>query len=146
VQHDSDPAYTDIMWEVVWGEGVTESGSSGSPLFNAERQVIGQLCCGTSFCSDPDGLDWYGKSFASSWAQLSGYLDPAGTGQTTLDTMCVEADCPWDLDGSGVVDQASLVILIARWGQADPSADFDQSGSVDVLDLLALLVHWGTCP
>ncbi len=146
VQHDSDPFYADSFWEVAWAEGVTQPGSSGSPLFNGEHQIIGQLCCGNSFCSAPNEVDWYGKSFASTWSKLSPYLDPTNTGQLTVDTLCGSGPCPWDLGGTGTVDQAALLALIALWGQASATADFDGSGTVDVLDLLDLLEHWGSCP
>ncbi len=79
-----------------WTDGVTEPGSSGSPLFNMSGQIIGQLYGGPSACAyenDPtNGNDYYGKIFTS-WTgggtnstRLSNWLDPAGcnTGATTL--------------------------------------------------------------
>ncbi|MDP6986931.1 MAG: hypothetical protein QGG74_02695, partial [Phycisphaerales bacterium] len=145
VTHDSDPAYSETYWEVNWAEGVTEQGSSGSPLFNGEHQIIGQLCCGSSFCSAPSDPDWYGKSIAASWAELSPYLDPGDTGATTLDSLCEGGSCQWALAGGGSVGQPDLELLLAAWGTIDPAADFDGSGMVDVGDLLELLVHWGEC-
>jgi hypothetical protein len=146
VQHDSDPFYTDIFWEVVWVEGVTQPGSSGSPLFNGEHQIIGQLCCGNSYCNNPNEVDWYGKSFTSTWAKLSPYLDPTNTGQVMIDTLCGSEPCPWDLGGTGSVDQTALMALLALWGEPSASGDFDGSGVVDVIDLLELLEYWGACP
>ena len=49
---------------VRWTRGVTEVGSSGSPLFNAKQQVIGQLFGGDSDCSNTDPsqqIDEYGR-------------------------------------------------------------------------------------
>ncbi len=49
---------------VRWTRGVTEVGSSGSPLFNAKQQVIGQLYGGDSDCSNLDPyqqIDEYGR-------------------------------------------------------------------------------------
>lgn len=49
---------------VRWTRGVTEVGSSGSPLFNARQQVVGQLFGGDSDCSNPDPsqqIDEYGR-------------------------------------------------------------------------------------
>ena len=43
------------------GHGVTEGGSSGSPLFNENKLVVGTLSGGTSSCSDLEGLNIYGK-------------------------------------------------------------------------------------
>ena len=49
---------------VRWTRGVTEVGSSGSPLFNARQQFIGQLYGGESDCSNLDPsqqIDEYGR-------------------------------------------------------------------------------------
>jgi len=77
---------------VDWDSGVTEGGSSGSPLFDQNRRVIGQLHSGGSACGN-NFSDWYGK-FGVSWTgggtnatRLSNWLDPLGTGATTLDTL-----------------------------------------------------------
>jgi len=53
-------------WRVQWsatanGHGVTEGGSSGSPLFNSSKRVIGTLTGGSSFCNAPTSPDYYGK-------------------------------------------------------------------------------------
>jgi Trypsin-like peptidase domain len=45
---------------VMWDSGIMEPGSSGSPLFNANNQVVGQLWGGESTCSVA-GPDVYGK-------------------------------------------------------------------------------------
>jgi hypothetical protein len=45
---------------VMWDSGIMEPGSSGSPLFNANNQVVGQLYGGASTCSVA-GPDVYGK-------------------------------------------------------------------------------------
>lgn len=77
---------------VDWDSGVTEGGSSGSPLFDQNHRVIGQLHSGGSACGN-NLSDWYGK-FGVSWTgggtnatRLSNWLDPLGTGATTLDTL-----------------------------------------------------------
>lgn len=62
-------------WRVTWsatqnGHGVTEPGSSGSPLFNPSKRVIGTLTGGSSCCtvngcnlqgSGPTAPDFFGK-------------------------------------------------------------------------------------
>jgi len=73
-------------WGVNWDEGRTYFGSSGSPLYNAQHQIVGALCCGNSFCTNDDD-DYYGRSLSSSWSQMSQYLDPLGTNQQSLDTL-----------------------------------------------------------
>jgi len=69
-----------------WDWGTTEPGSSGSPVFNIDHQVIGQLHGGYASCSSQTS-DWYGKFSVSFAAGLEGHLDSAGTGQLTVDTL-----------------------------------------------------------
>ena len=72
-----------------WDLGTTEGGSSGSPLFNQSGRIIGQLHGGYAACGNNDS-DWYGRLFTSwtgggtSATRLSNWLDPSGTGATTL--------------------------------------------------------------
>lgn len=73
-----------------WEEGTTEGGSSGSPLFNQDHRIIGQLFGGAASCQNQGGADWYGR-FGVSWdgnsasTRLRDWLDPNNTGATTLD-------------------------------------------------------------
>lgn len=83
-------------WGLSWiattnGHGVTEGGSSGSPLFNNSGQIVGTLTGGGSFCSSPTSPDSYGKmsyhwtsNGAASNRQLKAWLDPSNSGITTL--------------------------------------------------------------
>lgn len=83
-------------WILAWssnsnGHGVTEGGSSGSPLFNNMGRQVGTLTGGSSFCSSPTNPDLYGKmSFhwtsngASDNEQLRTHLDPINTGVFVL--------------------------------------------------------------
>ncbi len=71
-------------WELKFDVGMTAGGSSGSPLFNKKKQIIGQLHGGDNI------YDLYGK-FSYSWShpatqykRLSFYLDPDSTGITSL--------------------------------------------------------------
>merc|ERR1740116_264222 len=49
-----------------WDLGTTEPGSSGSPLFNGNHRIIGQLHGGSAACGN-DLPDWYGR-FSRSWS------------------------------------------------------------------------------
>ncbi len=66
-------------WQVVFDIGRTETGSSGSPLFNENNKIIGQLHGGEK------GVDYFGK-ISSSWEGSSSdealkfWLDPNDTG------------------------------------------------------------------
>jgi len=73
-----------------WNDGTTEPGSSGSPLFDQNHRVVGQLHGGYASCTSITS-DWYGK-FAMSWngggsaaSRLKDWLDPDNTGAATLD-------------------------------------------------------------
>jgi hypothetical protein len=61
-------------WDIQWSNGVTEPGSSGSPVFNANNQFIGQLWGGASSCSIPAGVDEYGR-FNVSFQEIEQWLD-----------------------------------------------------------------------
>jgi lysyl endopeptidase len=84
----------DSHWGVPsWDQGVTEGGSSGSPLFNQDHRTIGQLHGGDSQCGVPVAQlnDQYGK-FHTSWSgggtnttRLSNWLDPDNVGSVFID-------------------------------------------------------------
>src|SRR5258706_9651696 len=40
---------------------MTEAGSRGSPLLNANKEIIGQLYGGASSCNNPSGIDLFGR-------------------------------------------------------------------------------------
>ncbi|MBX2949203.1 MAG: T9SS type A sorting domain-containing protein [Crocinitomicaceae bacterium] len=80
-------------WMVSWDRNTTtEGGSSGSPLFDQNHRIIGQLWGGGASCSNLSAADYYGR-VAQSWEpagsnstnQLKYWLDPSGSGVTVLD-------------------------------------------------------------
>jgi trypsin-like peptidase/flagellar hook capping protein FlgD len=80
-----------------WDLGTTETGSSGSPLFDQNHLVVGQLHGGWAACGN-DLSDWYGR-FSVSWnnglsasERLRDWLDPLSTGQLTLETLLPYVD------------------------------------------------------
>ena len=84
-------------WAVNWsattnGHGVTEGGSSGSPIFNQSKRIVGQLSGGSSTCNFPNYSDLYGKmsenwtsNGTSNGAQLASWLDPTNSNATYID-------------------------------------------------------------
>ena len=94
--------------ETEHGHGVTEKGSSGSPLFNNKHRIIGQLYGGCSGhndnCNDPSNdYSIYGK-FYLSWdsgnsaaTRLKDWLDPTNKNYMYIDGL---STC----DSSGIID------------------------------------------
>jgi hypothetical protein len=74
--------------------GVTEGGSSGSPIFSPSHQIIGTLTGGGSYCTTPTSPDYYGR-MAKHWTgnfnpnpaseKLKVWLDPGNLGWLTMD-------------------------------------------------------------
>jgi len=89
-----------------WDIGTTEGGSSGSPLFNSGKKLIGVLTGGSASCGDSIGYDeindrtiflldgnvddyysrlYYGwNHYSSTDQQLKRWLDPKNTGQLSI--------------------------------------------------------------
>lgn len=84
-------------WRVIWTEtqtnwGVTEGGSSGSPIFNGNKRIIGTLTGGLSFCDAQTSPDYYGKMDKHFYGNpnpanedLVDWLDPTSTGIVSFD-------------------------------------------------------------
>jgi len=89
-QASSEPNSSGRYYRVIdWDVGTTESGSSGSPLFNQNGLIIGQLFGGGASCVNSES-DWYGK-LSASWqgggsraTGLREWLDPLGSGVVEL--------------------------------------------------------------
>ncbi len=86
-------------WRVKWAatataHGVTEGGSSGSPLFDADGYIVGALTGGLATCDNANAPDYYGK-ISYSWNsngtepefQLQPWLDPLNSGTEKLGGM-----------------------------------------------------------
>ena len=102
---DSDPAYSegafcwsstgdcfpsDSHWRIFFDDTRTVNGSSGSPLFNQNHQIVGQLHGGGVTCpNDPlivgGNISRYGK-LSYSWenSNVSQFLDPLNTEATSM--------------------------------------------------------------
>lgn len=89
ISSDYEPApyFQNSHWKITdWNLGTTEGGSSGSPLFDPNHRIVGQLHGGWAACGN-NLSDYYGK-FSLSWTNgLSQFLDPNNTGTMTTNTI-----------------------------------------------------------
>ncbi len=142
--NNTSPDESGNYWKVNWtetqsGYGVTEAGSSGSPLFDASGNIVGSLTGGQASCSSPGQPDFYGK-FSYSWTsngddstrQLKYWLDPANTGVLSLkgtdfDTAGFyadfSADAEWITPGEAVVFNSNSSGNIVRYQWLFPGGD-----------------------
>ena len=101
-------------WAVNWietenGHGVTEPGSSGSPIFNQEGRIVGQLSGGSSFCDSTNYPDLYGK-FSTNWknngdssiAQLAPWLNPSDSTLSYIDGIYFSCNASADFTTAGI--------------------------------------------
>ncbi len=102
ISFDNNPATTSNgfggrlvngFWQVIWDIGMTEGGSSGCPLYDQNKRVVGQNLGGiASQCENPQGVYKVFGKFSESWSyggsstnQLKDWLDPNNTNISILD-------------------------------------------------------------
>lgn len=102
ISFDNNPATTSSgfggrlpngFWQVIWDLGMTEGGSSGCPLYDQNKRVVGQNLGGvTSQCANPQVVTKVFGKLSRSWDnggsstnQLKDWLDPNNSGIQTLD-------------------------------------------------------------
>lgn len=80
--HHSTQGGAAVWYMDGWDDGVTEPGSSGSPLFDQNGRIIGQLYGGSAACqgTSANGYDFYGRLGVSWGLGIGNYLDPASCG------------------------------------------------------------------
>ena len=131
---------------VFWSLGVTEPGSSGSPLFDQNHRVIGQLHGGPSACGGSDLSDYYGR-VSTSWtgggsdaSRLSTWLDAVNTGAMTTNTIS---------SGGLVVTPSGVVRSIGPVGGPftnDTTVYTIRNSTSRAADYEVVLVSGGTAP
>ncbi|MCB1607558.1 MAG: PKD domain-containing protein, partial [Xanthomonadales bacterium] len=123
---------------------VTEGGSSGSPLYNAEQRLIGVLSGGASFCGvSADGLnDQYGGLFHA-WeglgtpaTRMRDYLDPVGSNPEFIDGIdeCTGPTVELSVNNAMAGPGADVIFSAAASGTAGPYTfrwDVDGDGVTD---------------
>ena len=143
---DPNGKYWMVHWnETVTNHGVTEGGSSGSPLFNNEGNIVGALTGGSASCSFLDKPDYYGK-FSYSWGsvgqdsttQLNYWLDPTETGVTTLkgsnfDSTSIFAD--FSAEPTTIVIGQSVIFTNTSNGNIDAYNWYFEGGNPEYSEL-----------
>lgn len=118
IADENDPNTPDSTGNVViisdWDVGTTEGGSSGAPLFNESKQVIGQLYFGEASCNNNayDAFGWFHISWEGGGTpetRLKDWLDPDDLGLTSLDGRWHQS-----CDFSIVVDNAAKTVCASQ--------------------------------
>lgn len=126
---------TNSQWTVSWDRNTTtEPGSSGSPLFDQNHRIIGQLWGGGASCSNLSAPDYYGRVSmsweppgSSSAEQLKFWLDPNNNGAGFVDGFDPSgaSSTAFDAGVSGV----SLTEMAVCGADYEPSFNLTNPGS-----------------
>lgn len=122
-------------WKTHWvptekGHGITEGGSSGSPLFNSNGLIIGVLSSGSSYCDFQKTYpDYYGKmskhwddNGSSATNRLKDWLDPLNSGIEQLG----------GLSGNLALECGDRLVFEELTIFPNPSEDFIRVGHKDL--------------
>jgi len=123
-------------WNIIeWDEGTTEGGSSGSPLFDQNKRIVGNLTGGDASCSY-NFNDYYSK-FDLSWdyyaqpsKQLKIWLDPINSGVSLLDGYDPNVSVP-GLD-VGILQVKSPIDSYCSGNEIVPEVIIQNKGSIDL--------------
>ena len=154
-------------WRVYWdqtdnGFGVTEGGSSGSPIYNQNGLIVGDLTGGSSFCDATNQPDVYGKLWHG-WDQMGNtnakrlkpWLDPEDSGVTVLNgsycnpnsvsasffsnesTICINESVNFSSNSSGNISNYSWQFYggspATASGAGPHNVSYPSSGEFDVI-------------
>ncbi len=95
-----------VWWINQWEQGVTEPGSSGSPLFDQNKRIIGQLYGGSAACMGlvtNGGYDFYGRLGVSWNLGIGNYLGSTSCG-TAVTNDGYDPNAPSMSDDAGVLE------------------------------------------
>lgn len=133
----------DSHWKVGWaltlnGHGMTQGGSSGSPLINNVHRVIGQLHgSNCNNCNNPNGKSFYGK-FDVSWTgnnnnsifrRLNCWIDSLNTSVQTMEGLLV-------IPGTSTMNTDRRLysnIRITSTGQLSVQSDIELMGNSQII-------------
>jgi lysyl endopeptidase len=110
---------TSTFLTVLWRDGITEGGSSGSSLFlDNGRYLIGQLYGGDGSCSSAASTDYYGRFDVAYNAALFQWLGSATSAPTSFVPALNYSDLWWNAAESGwgiAINQHSDSMIFATW-------------------------------
>jgi lysyl endopeptidase len=127
---------TDGFWRILqWDSGTTEGGSSGSPLFDQNKRIVGILTGGEAQCGQSIN-DYFAKLSSSYnlstvlWMQLKGWIDPAVTGLKKLDGRDPYASNLLTVDTLSNVSSAEQLTITPKSGGTGYSTGYNSDSLV----------------
>lgn len=123
------------VWQVEWDRNTTtEGGSSGSPLFDQNHRIIGQLWGGGASCFNLSAPDYYGR-LSKSWNPASSnstnhlvtWLDPNNSGAQFIDGYDPNNSTPVAIDAGLANPQGATGTFCSA--QITPSITISNSGT-----------------
>ncbi len=115
-----------------WELGTTEGGSSGCPLYNTDKQIIGQLTGGLASCGNLDfddfgmlKISWEGGGTPET--RLKDWLDPINSGQLQIDgrsCISIASVTPSSVSLCKIDAQSAQVSLMVQSGYEDGASIF----------------------
>jgi len=165
ISFDFDTAYSYnyYKWNVIWDDGVTEPGSSGSPLFDNNHRIVGDLSTGCSDCDDQQCPDQYGKVYQS-WdygqtpaTRLSDWLDPSGSDVEFMDGMDPfnqSGITLGDINEDEIINVQDIIVLVnIIMGNIEPdeyqqiAGDINEDTIINIQDIVLVVnIILGTDP
>ena len=137
-----------------WDSGVTEGGSSGSPIFDADHKIVGTLSGGFATCSNKEN-DYYSK-FSEQWnkypekeTSLKQWLDPQNKGIASLwgyDTM-TGYEGQYEMTGNIGKNENETLLKAGDWGYLTSLNSKNWTGFAEkikndsIADIIGLEVH-----
>ncbi len=96
------PTFTGNFWAVQWETGTLQGGSSGSPLFDGNKRVLGPCCCVGGFTCNNQLANYGNLGRFYTTRNLGPHLDPLGLNPAGIDGLDFYAPSATIYNGSGV--------------------------------------------